>query len=67
MKKNYTAPHMEVLDIQAEELISSGPSINGNPADSALGGNIKGERFDIDFTDISGQEIVKKNPWDNQW
>lgn len=64
MKKNYTAPHVVVMNIQTSEglLVDlSNGSANGS------GTNIKGERFDIDFTDISGQEIVKKNPWDNQW
>lgn len=66
MKKNYVAPHVEVINIQMNEGVLLGAS-NGTSAGNSGGTEIKGERFDIDFTDISGQEIVKKNPWENQW
>lgn len=65
MKKNYIAPIAQVTEVQTEYLMT-GSNLSGKPADGSTP-LIKGERFDIDFTDISGQEIVKKNPWDNQW
>lgn len=70
MKKNYIAPpRVKVVDIQqTENVMATSVTHTPNPADRLFGTDIKGERnFDITFTEIGGQEIVRNNPWDNEW
>lgn len=62
MKRNYTTPQMRVVDIEVNDGLlvdtSQGSAVGGQ------GTEIKGE---INFDEMKGTDIVRKNPWDDQW
>ena len=62
-RKRYTPPTMRVADVEVNDGLLADIVSNGN-ASGSLGTEVKGE---IDFDEMNGTDIVRKNPWESQW
>lgn len=70
MKKTYNTPQVNVIELGAESSIlvgaDSGKTTNGFGTNDQL--NVKKQfNGDIEFDDMKGTDIVRRNPWDSQW
>ncbi len=70
MKKTYIAPRMMVHETGAENdyclLADSSKGTNGFGTTTTNG--VKDEfNGDIEFSDMTGTDMFKRNPWDSQW
>ena len=71
MKKKYITPKVSVYEMGAEKgfcnlMVTSGNTTSGFGTNPSSG--TKGEfNSDIEFDDMSGTDMVRRNPWDSQW
>lgn len=72
MKKTYITPCINICKLSTEKdycesfLADSGRQTNGFGTSTSSG--IKDEfSGDIEFNDMTGTDMVKRNPWDSQW
>lgn len=65
MKKNYIAPATKVVELDTQSVLLAGID-STNPIDPTQPSGIKGD-LGIDFDDMTGADIVRKNPWDSEW
>lgn len=67
MKKIYMKPAMKVVDVVVETVLANSPGVSTSPADGSTP-LVKGDvNMGIDFDEMNGTDIVRKNPWDSQW
>ncbi len=72
MKKTYIAPSITTCELGTEkgycEGLAATSGIKTNGFGTTTSNNTKDEfSGDIDFSDITGADMVKRNPWGSQW
>lgn len=69
MKKAYIAPALTTYELSTEDglltTISNGQTTTGFGTSTQSG--VKQFNGDIEFDDMKGTDIVRRNPWDSQW